>query len=91
MASQEGLRGKDLAERKNQRKEESAESLKNGKVVPTGPVQRTVSGRKDSGRGVWWREVPQEGQRSFEAPPILARKLLLEEQKPEMSWKSVKR
>ena len=40
----------------DQRKEESTESLKPGKVVPTGPAQRVGSGGKDSGRGVWWCE-----------------------------------
>ena len=39
-----------------QRKEESVESLKLGKVVPTGHAQRIGSGGKYSGRGVWWCE-----------------------------------
>ena len=43
-------------ELEDQRKEESAESLKPDKVVPTDPAQRVGSGRKGSVRGVWWRE-----------------------------------
>ena len=40
-------------EREDQRIEESAESLKPDKVIPTGPVQRAGSGGNDSGRGFW--------------------------------------
>ena len=36
-----------------QRKEESAESSKPGKVVPTGPAREFGLGGKGSGRGVW--------------------------------------
>ena len=39
-----------------QRKEESEESSKPGKVVPTRLDQRVGSGGKGSGRGVWWCE-----------------------------------
>merc|ERR1719154_890742 len=35
---------------------------------------------------VVWGAVPQEGQRSFGARPILTRKLSREERKPERSW-----
>ena len=46
------------SEWEDQRKEESEESSKPGKVIPTGPAQRVGSGGKDSGRGVWWCEGP---------------------------------
>lgn len=38
-------------EREDQRMEESEESIKPGKIVPTGPVQRVGSGGKDSVSG----------------------------------------
>ena len=38
-----------------------------------------------------WGAVSQEGQRSFGALPILTRKLLRDEQKPERSWESAER
>ena len=38
-----------------------------------------------------WGAVSQEGQRSFGALPILTRKLLRAEQKPERSWESAER
>ena len=71
------------AEREDQRMEESAESLKPGKVVPTGSVLRAGLGGKDSGRGVWWcEELSRRRDRSYGVLPILTRKLLRKEQKP---------